>query len=122
MALIAGSLPPQTCYGTPQQMLDLFAQYLSSPTQNLVLDGGLTSLPQVTIQPDGASDSTLTIAGASPGDACLVAPTSHSQAPGYLISAVCTNANTIIVSRHNIKSTQNTFPQIIIRVKVLKFG
>jgi hypothetical protein len=122
MALIAGSLPPQTCYGTPQQMLDLFAQYLSSPTQNLVLDGGLTSLPQITIQADGASDSTLTIAGASPGDACFVALQSFSQAPGYIISAVCNSPNTIIVSRHNIKSTQNTFPSIIIRVKVLKFG
>jgi hypothetical protein len=122
MALIAGSLPPQTCYGTPQQMLDLFAQYLSSPTQNLVLDGGLTSLPAATIVADGASDSTLTIAGASPGDACFVAPTGFSQAPGYIISAVCNSPNTIIVSRHNIKSTQNSFPQINIRVKVLKFG
>lgn len=122
MALIAGSLPPQTCYGTPQQMLDLFAQYLSSPTQNLVLDGGLTSLPQVTIVANGSSDATLTIAGASPGDACFVAPTSFVANVGYVITAVCTSPNTIIVSRHNIKSAQNTFSSINIRVKVLKFG
>lgn len=122
MALIAGSLPPQTCYGTPQQMLDLFAQYLSSPTQNLVLDGGLTSLPSVSIQPASSSDSTLTIAGASPGDACFVAPTSFAVSPGYVFSAVCTAANTIIVTRHNYKTVQNACPEINIRVKVLKFG
>jgi len=31
MALIPGNLPAGTCYGSPQQLMDLFAQYLSAP-------------------------------------------------------------------------------------------
>ena len=31
MALIPGTLPSDTCYGTPQDLLELFAQYLSVP-------------------------------------------------------------------------------------------
>jgi hypothetical protein len=30
MPLIPGSLPPDTCYGTPQSLLELFAQYLDA--------------------------------------------------------------------------------------------
>lgn len=31
MSLIPGSLPSDTCYGTPQELLELFAQYLDIP-------------------------------------------------------------------------------------------
>ena len=31
MSLIPGELPAGTCYGTPQELLDLFAQYLTIP-------------------------------------------------------------------------------------------
>lgn len=35
MALIAGTLPSDTCYGTPQDLLELFAQYLDVPAFTL---------------------------------------------------------------------------------------
>ena len=35
MALVPGTLPPNTCYGSPQDLLDLFAQYLDIPAVSL---------------------------------------------------------------------------------------
>jgi hypothetical protein len=35
MALIPGTLPNDTCYGTPQDLLELFAQYLDTPAFSL---------------------------------------------------------------------------------------
>jgi hypothetical protein len=35
MALIPGTLPSDTCYGTPQDLLELFAQYLDVPALSL---------------------------------------------------------------------------------------
>lgn len=35
MALVPGTLPPDTCYGSPQDLLDLFAQYLDIPAVSL---------------------------------------------------------------------------------------
>lgn len=38
MALIPGTLPSDTCYGTPQDLLELFAQYLSIPAADFQSD------------------------------------------------------------------------------------
>ncbi len=35
MALVPGTLPPDTCYGSPQDLLNLFAQYLDIPAVSL---------------------------------------------------------------------------------------
>jgi hypothetical protein len=48
MALIPGSLPSDTCYGTPQELLELFAQYLDIPAfavSSKVLYSGTSPYP-----------------------------------------------------------------------------
>lgn len=121
MALISGSLPPQTCYGTPQQLLDLFAQYLSAPTQNVVLEGTLTT--PASPNPFGAGTAptskvtTLSIAGASVGDAVLVGLPS-SPTPGVVFDGYVSSPNTVTV-RCNYYTT-TTVPSQSFKIKVFK--
>jgi hypothetical protein len=46
MALIPGTLPSDTCYGTPQDLLELFAQYLDVPAFSF--NTNITNLTAVT--------------------------------------------------------------------------
>jgi hypothetical protein len=46
MALIPGTLPSDTCYGTPQDLLELFAQYLDVPAFSF--NTNITNLATVT--------------------------------------------------------------------------
>ena len=116
MALISGSLPPQTCYGTPQQLLDLFAQYLSTPTQNVVLEGSVTyDFPSQAI--GTAATTTVNVAGASVGDPVLIglpsSPTTGVVFDGYVASS------NIVTIRCNYLGSVNP-PSQTFRVKVLK--
>lgn len=116
MALIAGSLPPQTCYGTPQQLLDLFAQYLSSPTQNVILEGTLTfNFPSSGI--GTAQTTTLSVAGASVGDPVLVGLPS-SPTTGVVFDGYVASANTVTV-RCNYLTTVDPGAQTF-KIKVFK--
>ena len=116
MALISGSLPPQTCYGTPQQLLDLYAQYLSTPTQNVILEGSVTFNFGSSTAGNTATTS-LSVAGASVGDPVLIglpsSPTSGCVFDGYVSSA-----NTVVV-RCNYFTTVDPGSQTF-RVKVFK--
>jgi len=56
MSLIPGELPAGTCYGTPQELLDLFAQYLTIPgyfgsrvAQTLVYEDGAVATGTTTM-------------------------------------------------------------------------
>lgn len=67
MALIPGTLPSDTCYGTPQDLLELFAQYLDIPAvalQSKVFFGssstGLTS-DSIWIDTTSATNPILTL-------------------------------------------------------------
>jgi hypothetical protein len=116
MALISGSLPPQTCYGTPQQLIDLFAQYLSVPTQNVILEGTKTfDFPSSTA--GTAQVTTLSVAGASVGDPVLIGlpstPTTGCVFDGYVASA-----NTVTI-RCNYLTTVDPSSQTF-KVKVFK--
>jgi len=116
MALISGSLPPQTCYGTPQQLIDLFAQYLSVPTQNVILEGSKThDFP--TSAAGTAQVTTLSVAGASTGDPVLIGLPTTPQA-GCVFDGYVASANTVTIRCNYIAAVDpgsQTF-----RVKVLK--
>ena len=117
MALISGSLPPQTCYGTPQQLLDLFAQYLSPPTQNVILEGTLTNYNFPSGAAGAAATTTLSIAGASLGDPVLIGlPTSPTT--GVVFDGYVASANTVTI-RCNYLGTIDPPPQTF-KVKVFK--
>ena len=118
MALISGLLPFQTCYGTPQQMLDLFAQYLSSPTQNVVLDGELTTnFGGLPASPGNSRTSTLSVAGAGIGDPVVVGLPANPPS-GVVYDGFCAGANTVTV-RANFISAQTPTTQTF-KIKVLK--
>lgn len=123
MPLIAGSLPPNTCYGTPQQLLDLFGAYLSLPGQNIVLEGKKSSTFNTTagttmVIGDTKTD-TLTVSGASQGDPAIIGfPTNQ---PSIVFDA--------FVSAPNIVTIRATFTKAVAMptaqtytVKVFKFG
>lgn len=116
MALISGSLPPQTCYGTPQQLLDLFAQYLSAPTQNVILEGTKThDFPLGNL--GNISTTTLSVAGASVGDPVLIGlPSTPTE--GVVFDGYVASANTVTV-RCNYLKTVDPASQTF-KVKVLK--
>ena len=118
MALISGSLPPQTCYGTPQQMLDLFAQYLSSPTQNIIIDS-----PPYTISGDipsiGYLDKAYGAAGASQGDIVVVSPGGSFSTQNVWLSGTVTSANTVTIRAQATGAL--SLSTISFRFKVLKF-
>ena len=121
MALIAGSLPPQTCYGTPQQMLDLFAQYLSTPSQNIILESGSTSFPATALTAFSSSDRFVDVAGASIGDAVVFAPTSAYPGNTVAFFAWVSSPNSVQVRIQNVSSNSFTSTAFTYRVKVLKF-
>jgi hypothetical protein len=120
MALISGSLPPQTCYGTPQQLLDLFAQYLSPPTQNVVLEGSLTYDFPITPNSTVGSNSTatLSVAGASVGDPVLVGLPSSPTA-GVVFDAYVNAPNTVTIRCNYLTATANPGSQTF-KIKVFK--
>ena len=126
MALISGSLPPQTCYGTPQQMLDLFAQYLSSPTQNIILDSGSLSFPPASAAGSKANGSATDViydcAGSSTGDAVVVPVISPDT--GLVFSGWVSTPNTVTIRCTNASGVSKTLTtgQYNFKVKVIKFG
>ena len=118
MALISGSLPPQTCYGTPQQLLDLFAQYLSPPTQNVVLEGSLTFDFPISTGAGNNSTTNLSVAGASLGDPVLVGlPTSPTS--GVVFDAYVGAPNTVTVRCNYLNGNANPGSQTF-KIKVFK--
>jgi hypothetical protein len=62
MALIPGTLPTGTCYGTPQDLLELFAQYLDIPaftlSSRVLYSNGVSPLPATDYLWVDTSDST----------------------------------------------------------------
>jgi len=62
MALIPGTLPTGTCYGTPQDLLELFAQYLEIPaftiSSKVLYSSGVSPLPATDYLWVDTSDST----------------------------------------------------------------
>lgn len=121
MPLIAGSLPPNTCYGTPQQLLDLFGAYLSLPGQNIVLEGkintnfGLSGARAV----GDTGTATLTVSGASQGDPVLIS--FPSSTAGVIFDAFVSGANVVTVRSHYLKAI-NAISNATYTVKVFKFG
>lgn len=115
MALISGSLPPQTCYGTPQQLLDLFAQYLTPPTQNIVLEGSL-SHTFGTLNSLASATTTFSIAGAATIDVVVVS----QPDTGLLVTGRASAPNTITLRATNISGASVASGTVSYRVKVLK--
>ena len=118
MALISGSLPPQTCYGTPQQMLDLFAQYLSSPTQNIIIDSPLCSISGQ-IPSIGYLDAYYGAAGASVGDIVVVSPRGGFSTQNVWLTGAVSSANTVAIRAQTTGALALT--TITFTFKVLKF-
>ena len=118
MALISGSLPPQTCYGTPQQMLDLFAQYLSSPTQNIIIDSPTCSISG-SIPAGGYLDLTYGAAGASVGDIVVVSPQGSFSTQNVWLTGTVSSANTVTIRAQTTGALSLT--TITFKFKVLKF-
>lgn len=117
MALISGSLPPQTCYGTPQQLLDLFAQYLSTPTQNVVLDYTTDSLAFSTAATGTKQEHIFSIAGASIGDPVLIGL--PSGIPTGVVFDGYVSAPNLVTLRANFYAAVTTFSASF-KVKVFK--
>jgi hypothetical protein len=118
MALISGSLPPQTCYGTPQQMLDLFAQYLSIPTQNVILEKTFSTNfngTAVTTVPTQRTAS-VAVAGASSGDPVLIGVPNNP--PSGVIYDGYASSNTVYIRATFL--TAQTPGTVTFKVKVLK--
>ena len=118
MALISGSLPPQTCYGTPQQMLDLFAQYLSSPTQNIIIDSAPCSISG-SIPAGGYIDVFYGAAGASEGDIVVVSPRGSFSTQNVWLSGTVSSANTVCIRAQATGAL--SLSTINFKFKVLKF-
>ena len=118
MALISGSLPPQTCYGTPQQMLDLFAQYLSSPTQNIIIDSPVCSFVG-TIPSSLYLDLTYGAAGASVGDIVAISAEGSFSSQNVWFSGTVSAANQVTIRGHSTAAI--VVAAISFRFKVLKF-
>jgi len=118
MALISGSLPPQTCYGTPQQMLDLFAQYLSSPTQNIIVDSPSCTFAG-TIPGTFFLDLTYGAAGASVGDIVVIS-LAGSTSQDIWFSGFVSSANQVTIRCHS-NSSNTVVTTTAFRFKVLKF-
>lgn len=127
MPLIAGSLPPNTCYGTPQQLLDLFGSYLSLPGQNISLEAKVVT--SNTTFGAGALGNTTPIArtvnvnvsGASLGDPVLlgfVAPAT----PHVLFDAWVSSANTVTIRCSYLVISSNAVAGMTFVIKVLKYG
>ena len=123
MALIAGALPPDTCYGTPQQLLDLFAQYLSLPGQNLILEAKRTSPNLTGTQPLQAGSSvtfTVEVAGASLNDVVVVNPS--TPIPECFVDAYVSASNQVTVRILAAKTQVASLPNRDYSLKVLKYS
>lgn len=123
MALIAGALPPNTCYGTPQQLLDLFAQYLALPGQNLILEAKKTSPTLTGTQPLAAGSSctfTVDVAGASLGDLVVVNPS--SPIAECFVDGYVSSSNQVTVRILATKLQTSSLPNRDYYIKVLKYS
>ncbi|NCY20484.1 hypothetical protein EBX31_00825 [bacterium] len=123
MALISGALPPNTCYGTPQQLLDLFAQYLSLPGQNLILEAKKTSPGLTGTQPLQAGSSatfTVDVAGASLNDVVAVNPS--TPIPECFVDGYVSSSNQVTVRVLATKTQVASLPARDYYVKVLKYS
>lgn len=124
MALISGALPPNTCYGTPQQLIDLFAQYLSLPGQNLILEESASS-PALTNNSTApgvgvSCQFTVNVAGASVNDVVVVNPSqpiSECVVDGYV-----SGSNSVTVRVMPIKAQTTVIPNRNYFIKVLKYS
>jgi hypothetical protein len=124
MALISGALPPNTCYGTPQQLLDLFSQYLSLPGQNLILEGKAISptLSNNAIAPVAGANCTFSVslAGASLNDLVVVNPTSPIDK--CVVEGYVSGSNVVTVRVMPIATLATTIPDRTYFIKVLKYS
>lgn len=123
MALISGALPPNTCYGTPQQLLDLFAQYLSLPGQNLILEAKRTSPSLTGTQPLQAGSSvtfTVDVAGASLNDVVAVNPS--TPIPECFVDGYVSGSNQVTIRVLATKTQVASIPGRDYYIKVLKYS
>lgn len=125
MALIAGSLPPNTCYGTPQQLLDLFGAYLSLPGQNIVLEAKkstaiLTGLSAGTQAIGNVGTDIIIVSGATVGDPVLVGGPVPTN--GTIIDAYVSGANTVTIRCTYVKAIPLITGASTYSVKVFKFA
>jgi hypothetical protein len=124
MALISGALPPNTCYGTPQQLIDLFAQYLSLPGQNLILEESSIS-PTLTnnTTPPGvgvACTFSINVAGASVNDVVVVNPS--SPIPQCVVDGYVSGSNVVTIRVMPLVAQTVVIPNKTYFVKVLKYS
>ena len=127
MALISGALPPNTCYGTPQQLIDLFAQYLSLPGQNLILEAKKSSptlagntLTSGTMAAGTEVTFTVDVAGASLNDVVAVNPS--TKIDKCVVDGYVSGANTVTVRIMSLVSRNTIIPNLDYFVKVMKFS
>lgn len=124
MALISGALPPNTCYGTPQQLIDLFAQYLSLPGQNLILEESASS---PTLTNNGTAPAvgvsctfSVNVAGASVNDVVVVNPSSPiSQC---IVDGYVSSSNVVTVRVMPVVAQTVVIPNRNYFIKVLKYS
>jgi hypothetical protein len=124
MALISGALPPNTCYGTPQQLVDLFAQYLSLPGQNLILEESALSPTlsnNVTAPALGvACTFAVNVAGASVNDVVVVNPS--QPIPECVVDGYVSGSNVVTVRVMPVKAQAVSIPNRNYFIKVLKYS
>lgn len=124
MALISGALPPNTCYGTPQQLLDLFAQYLALPGQNLILEAKKDSptLTNNTTTPAVGTNCTFTmdVAGASLNDLVVVNPSALIDK--CVVDGYVSSSNQVTIRVMPIATLSAVIPSRTYYVKVLKYS
>ncbi|NBO25987.1 MAG: hypothetical protein EBU96_04195 [Actinobacteria bacterium] len=124
MALIAGSIPPNTCYGTPQQLLDLFAQYLALPGQNLILEAKKENptLTNNTTTPAVGTNCTFTVdvAGASLNDVVVVNPS--ALVDKCVVEGFVSSSNQVTIRVMPIATLSSVIPNRTYFLKVLKYS
>ena len=102
MALIPGILPSGTCYGTPQDLLELFAQYLNIPaftlSSRVLYSSGVSPLPSTDyLWVDSISGVKLKVYHAVPG-AYLEYPFAGQATGGSTFSETLINGKEVITT------------------------
>jgi len=102
MALIPGTLPTGTCYGTPQDLLELFAQYLEIPaftiSSKVLYSNGVSPLPSTDYLWVDTSDSTKLKVYRSIAGAYLEYPFAGNTASGSAFSETLIDGKAAITS------------------------
>lgn len=102
MALIPGTLPTGTCYGTPQDLLELFAQYLDIPaftiSSKVLYSNGVSPLPSTDYLWVDTSDGTKLKVYKSIAGAYLEYPFAGNTSSGSAFSETLIDGKTAITS------------------------